>query len=548
MIMSRILLVSGILCVLLSTVVGRVNAQSSDDPAVPPSGSQSIESSGAFALSDKLRAAVRETDWESALRLGTQLAEQGDPEAQGILGIIYYDGLAGEKDLKASEYWLKKSVDQGFSSADALLGQVYFDMQRFAEAKIYLQRGAEAGNPLSMLLLSSMYGRGRGLEVDRSKAMRWLVKAGPRHPHARRTIESLFPISRTGETISEDAKAKFFAFFKEAAEYADTEDVMAMGEMYQYGRGASKDADAALQWYGIAVRQGDAEGQYRYAKITKEILDSNLDGLIRNAAGGDRKRLSAVMSQLALDHYYMAAQQKHARAMEEIGNLYRDGGGVSKDTLRAYLWWSLSKLTSNDPVSNGGTITDVLEWKGLAIQDMDTGKLAGLRQQALAHYRNGTIPDAPAVDAPPAVKLLVAGGVVNVRGEPGTHGRVVTRVKRGQEVFAMDRRGDWVQVGVPGEPPVSGWIYASLLRNMPRVIPSVQRSVAVGNAGPKLIVKARSVNVRAKPALDGAVMAGAVRGQEVLELERRGDWIRVRIPNERASEGWIYGSLLRPAS
>jgi len=65
-------------------------------------------------------------------------------------------------------------------------------------------------------------------------------------------------------------------------------------------------------------------------------------------------------------------------------------------------------------------------------------------------------------------------------------------------------------------------------------------------------VTGERVNVRAGPGTGTAVIAQLSKGEAVRVLSRRGDWLRIRLPQlEGESEGadglaWIYHSLLKP--
>lgn len=64
-------------------------------------------------------------------------------------------------------------------------------------------------------------------------------------------------------------------------------------------------------------------------------------------------------------------------------------------------------------------------------------------------------------------------------------------------------------------------------------------------SGDLLVVTGDRVNVRSGPSTDAQVQTRLTRDQQVTEIERQGDWVRVEI--ERADggeEGWIHGSLL----
>lgn len=62
--------------------------------------------------------------------------------------------------------------------------------------------------------------------------------------------------------------------------------------------------------------------------------------------------------------------------------------------------------------------------------------------------------------------------------------------------------------------------------------------------GDALMVTGDGVNVRAAPSGDAAVRMRVHRGQQVIELQREGSWVRAEIAGTDGQEGWIHSSLL----
>lgn len=60
-------------------------------------------------------------------------------------------------------------------------------------------------------------------------------------------------------------------------------------------------------------------------------------------------------------------------------------------------------------------------------------------------------------------------------------------------------------------------------------------------------VVADTANVRSGPSTSAAVVAKLPRDARVTVVERRGDWLRVRIDGEPSQDGWLHHSLLEPA-
>ena len=60
-------------------------------------------------------------DLEKAAKLYLPLAEQGDANAQYMLGAIYFTGKKVQQDLQVALKWLRMSAAQGNSNAHSLL-------------------------------------------------------------------------------------------------------------------------------------------------------------------------------------------------------------------------------------------------------------------------------------------------------------------------------------------------------------------------------------------------------------------------------------------
>jgi uncharacterized protein YgiM (DUF1202 family) len=67
---------------------------------------------------------------------------------------------------------------------------------------------------------------------------------------------------------------------------------------------------------------------------------------------------------------------------------------------------------------------------------------------------------------------------------------------------------------------------------------------ALADTGDALLVTGNGVNVRAGPSEDAAVRMRVHRGQQVIELQREGSWVRAEIAGTGGQEGWIHSSLL----
>jgi hypothetical protein len=58
-----------------------------------------------------------EQDYNEAAKLCRKAAEQGNGQAQAILGIMYSQGQGVEQDLKEAARWHRKAAEQGINYA-----------------------------------------------------------------------------------------------------------------------------------------------------------------------------------------------------------------------------------------------------------------------------------------------------------------------------------------------------------------------------------------------------------------------------------------------
>ncbi|MCK5365009.1 MAG: SEL1-like repeat protein [Gammaproteobacteria bacterium] len=103
--------------------------------------------SSALALSgfDKGTSAYKRGDYETALSVFRPLAENGDPKAQSILGMMYNYGEGVAVDYRQSARWYRLAAEQNYGVAQYNLGMAYLD--------------------------------GKGVSADTDKAIEWLTKA-----------------------------------------------------------------------------------------------------------------------------------------------------------------------------------------------------------------------------------------------------------------------------------------------------------------------------------------------------------------------------------
>lgn len=188
-------------------------------------------------------AAFERDDYETALRLLRAPAEQGNADAQMLLGIMYHDGNGVPQD--------------------------------YAQAARWMQKAAEQNNATAAFALGAMYRNGEGVPKDDAAAVRWLEKAAREVPPAQ------FALAKVYEENGNYAEA--LKWYRLLASRGDADSQNDVGHMYETGRGVAQNDAEAAKWYRLAADQGNAEAQ------------NNLGALYAKGRGVPRDDVQAYM-------------------------------------------------------------------------------------------------------------------------------------------------------------------------------------------------------------------------------------------------------------
>jgi TPR repeat protein len=155
-------------------------------------------------------------DIETALRIARPLAEQDNPRAQNLLGLIYHLGRGVPRNEAEAQRWFRRSADLGDPEAPAHLARVYYDgrgvPQDFVEAAKWYRLAADRNNPRAQFNLGIMYWNGNGVSQDKVNAHLWFNLAAanfsddPRGRAAAINNRDLVARDMTREEIAEAQK------------------------------------------------------------------------------------------------------------------------------------------------------------------------------------------------------------------------------------------------------------------------------------------------------------------------------------------------------
>lgn len=229
--------------------------------------------------------------YDEALEWLEVSAEQGNADAQGKLGDMFYCGLGVAENKEEAAKWYYKAAEQGDPDAQCSLGIMYRNGECFAqsdeEALKWFSKAAEKGNANAQFFLGNMYREGQGIDQNLEEAIKWYHKA---------------------------------------AEQGDSDSQYNLGYIFENGEGVEQNYEKAAKWYHKAAEQGDANAQYSLG-----LLYKNGQGVTKNYEEAIKWFLKSV------DNYEDSCDA--CQAQREIGFMYENGLGVTQNYEEAIRWY-----------------------------------------------------------------------------------------------------------------------------------------------------------------------------------------------------------------
>lgn len=252
-------------------------------------------------------------------------AENGDPEAQFRLGIMYLHGQLVPKDVKQAEEWLRKAADQGHAYAQTNLGAIYSGgwgvPQDYKQSAEWHRKAADQGVSDAAYRLGLIYAEGKGVPQDYKQASEWYHKAADKGiAPAQHNLGLMYA---NGLGVPQDKKQALEWFLK-AADKGHTDAQFNLGYMYAEGIGVPQDYKMAAEWYRKAADQGSAPAQYSL-------------GASYIAGRGVPQNVKE-----SFKWYLQAANKGHLTAQAQVGAAYLTGIGVTPDYAQAMKWSRLA--------------------------------------------------------------------------------------------------------------------------------------------------------------------------------------------------------------
>ena len=163
-----------------------------------------------------------------------QIANQGNPHAQYLIGLLYRDGGLLVPDAEQAKRWLELSARE-LPDAQYALGKLYLsddpDMHDSAKGLYWLQQAADSRHEYAAYRLGKEY--------------------------------------LSGENVSKDT-AKAAAYLRRAADQANPYAQYLLGKLCLMGGGVPKDKGEAQYWFSVAERNGHNYAGYFLDRMERQ--------------------------------------------------------------------------------------------------------------------------------------------------------------------------------------------------------------------------------------------------------------------------------------
>jgi TPR repeat protein/ankyrin repeat protein len=269
-------------------------------------------------------------------------AEAGNPAAQLTIGRLLSSGKGVPRDDANAFAWFLRAAEQGNARAQANVGTfVYYGRgtKKDAEAAIpWWTKAADARVALAQIQLGIAYLSGTGVPKDRVKGAHWIDAATRQDDPAAMLL--LARAYFAGNGVERDAFAGNMALRTAAAKnYAPAQTQLAQRILR---KDAGEHPDEAIRLLRKAAAQEDPEGQhqlgevYRHGKFVEKDTILACDWFAKAATLGYAPAIYESATCL-LQREFSAANRAKARAMMEIAA--KSGSSAAKMTLRIMPQW-----------------------------------------------------------------------------------------------------------------------------------------------------------------------------------------------------------------
>jgi len=204
---------------------------------------------------EKAKKAYKQKNYRLAHEHITPLVQDGNSEAQHLLGSMYFSGRGVEKNLKEAVRLYRLSAEQDYAPAQYVLANRYANGQGvkkdYHKAMTLYKSAAKQGYLKAIIGVGWLYDEGSGIEEDNIAAAHWYEQAAKRG----------------------SAPAQY-----------------ALGLIYEGQKGVAKNLASAYAWYILAAANGHKAAKKRIPSIAKKMTPKDFresSKILKETTGAD---------------------------------------------------------------------------------------------------------------------------------------------------------------------------------------------------------------------------------------------------------------------
>ncbi|XLS29599.1 serine/threonine-protein kinase [Flavobacteriaceae bacterium M23B6Z8] len=262
-------------------------------------------------------------DSEKAFNITKKAALKDHPAAISNLGYYYEYGVGVDKDCSKALEWYKKGAEIKQERSSTGLGRLYFngcnDIKKDIKKSIaYYKEAANLGSLDAQNMVGWIFQNGIDGEVnkDLDEALWWYRKAAENDHIA--SMNNLGTIYEGKENYQE---AKIW--YTKAANKNNKYGAFNLGGLMYYGQGEPQDKEGSLKWYLKAAEQDHTTAQVQAGFIYGNVM-------------------SPPDHEKAIHWYRRAAKLNHKVGQHNYGYMFENGYGTEKNLDSAFHWYSKS--------------------------------------------------------------------------------------------------------------------------------------------------------------------------------------------------------------
>ncbi|HEX4143446.1 MAG TPA: SEL1-like repeat protein [Pirellulales bacterium] len=269
------------------------------------------------------------------------------PASAGVANSFVQAGTATDVDaqlanafaaMNAENYDLARSLfeplaNQGNSAAQNELGTLYIDghgvAQDYGKAFFWLRKSADQGDGAALYNLGLLEENGWGRPKDDAKAFNYYLQGAEKgNFDARKKVTAAYS---EGIGVKQDW-TKVFEWTQNFAADGDAYWQAALGDLYLEGNGVERNYELAEDWFRKTAASSDGE----------DLAELQLGRMYANGWGLTKDPLKAIA------WYQKSAEHNSPLAQYELGDLYRVGApGIPRSYDEALKWLKLAADAGN---------------------------------------------------------------------------------------------------------------------------------------------------------------------------------------------------------